>query len=185
MLRRRVSSDRDRPSNAPDSRLLMRLLAKLLERFRRENVVAVGGLPHSLQPQTQQGLLGTVGDTQRDTSPLSPLSPCCQAHPDFEDREPGHAASRLSNEEKTPRQAVLQHTVLLLVGATRTFPHPSAQHKACLKRTCGFLLHHQLVHTGQKSPKSKSQLGAKVSGFYTLEKQPLFNPEVGLTVRFT
>ena len=37
LLNRSVSSDRDRPSNAPDSRVLIRLLARLLEGFRREN----------------------------------------------------------------------------------------------------------------------------------------------------
>lgn len=37
LLRRSVSSDRDRPSKAPDSRVPIRLLARLLERSGREN----------------------------------------------------------------------------------------------------------------------------------------------------
>lgn len=45
MLKRSITSDRDRPSNAPDSRLPMRLLARLLEGQRTENEMVRRGLP--------------------------------------------------------------------------------------------------------------------------------------------
>lgn len=45
MLKRSITSDRDRPSNAPDSRLPMRLLARLLEGQRTENETVRRRLP--------------------------------------------------------------------------------------------------------------------------------------------
>lgn len=75
LLKRRVSSDRDRPSKAPDSRVPIRLLARLLQGFRGENLSGgeVGGFP--MPADTRLGRWGNRIGIPRGLGPGRPLFP--------------------------------------------------------------------------------------------------------------